>query len=127
MTGSEILPILKLGTHADDIKSYRPISIVSMASKVLMKILYTQLAPMVEDTVGDYQHGFRHARSTTDAIFTLRVLTEKLRQTQGGQLHACFIGLTQAFDLVSWELLWHALRLSGTPEPLVHVPRALYE
>jgi hypothetical protein len=88
-----------------------------------MMVIHRRLTPMVEDTVGDYQNGFRRARGTTDAIFTYRLLCKKYRQTQTGQLHTCFIDLTQAFDRVSWDLLWHALRISGTPEPLITMIR----
>jgi hypothetical protein len=123
---SEILPRLKRGKPSDQIASYRPISLVSMTCKVLMLVVQARLAPMVEDTVGDYQHGFRRARSTTDAIFTYRLLCEKYRQTQGGHLHTCFIDLTQAFDRVSWDILWHALRISGAPEPILTLICALY-
>ena len=72
-----------------------------MASKVIMLVIHARLAPMIDDTVGDYQHGFRAGRSTADAICTYTRLCEKFRQTQAGQLRACFIDLTQAFDRVS--------------------------
>ncbi len=97
-----------------------------MISKVIMLVLQARLSPMVDDTVGDYQHGFRRGRSTTDAIFTLQRLCEKFRERQKGQLHICFIDLMQAFDSVSWELLWHALRISGTPDRIITVIRLLY-
>ena len=51
---SEILPILKRGKPDNELSSYRPISIVSMVSKV-----QARLGPIIDDTVGDYQHGFR--------------------------------------------------------------------
>ena len=70
-TRTEILPILKKGKPDSRMDSYLPISIVSLISKVLMHILRARLAPMVEDTIGDYQCGFRPGRSTTDANFTL--------------------------------------------------------
>ena len=123
---SEILPILKRGKPASQPSSYRPISLVSIVSKIIMHVLHARLSPMVDDTVGDYQNGFRRGRSTTDAIFTYRRLCEKYRQMQAGQLHTCFVDLTQAFDRVSWDLLWHALAISGTPERLISVIKAFY-
>ena len=123
---SEILPILKPGKPSNLPTSYRPISIVSMISKILMLVLHARLSPMVDDTVGDYQHGFRKGRSTTDAIFTYQRLCEKYRQTQASQLHTCFVDLTQAFDTVSWDLLWHTLQISGTPPRIITLLRTLY-
>ena len=81
---------------------------------------------MVEDTVGDYQYGFRPER-TADAIFVFRQLCTQYAQRQDGGLHACFIDLTQAFDRVSWELLWHSLRISGTPDKLISILQTMYE
>ena len=124
---SEILPLRKKGKPAESMDSYRPVSLVSLASKVLMLVLHTRLTPMIDDTVGEYQHGFRSTRSTTDAIHTLRLICEKYSQQQDRQLLVCFIDLTQAFDRVSWELLWHALRISGTPDPIIRVLRLFYE
>ena len=117
----------KKGKPASSIASYRPINLVSLASKIVMLVLHARLTPMVDDTVGEYQSGFRAARSTTDAIITLRLLCEKYSHTQARQLYIAFIDLTQAFDRVSWELLWHSLRLSGAPEPLIQVLRTLCE
>ena len=52
--------------------------------------------------------------------------TDRPTQRRDGEFHACFIDLTQAFDRVSWDLLWQALRVSGAPEKLIQVIRALY-
>jgi hypothetical protein len=124
---TDLLPILKQGKQPEQNNSYRPISLGSTVGKVLMTIMLRRLTPMIEDTVGDYQHGFRQSRSTTDAIFTYRILCDRFRQKRDGTLHACFIDLTQAFDRISWELLWHALHISGAPDKLVRIIRLLYE
>ena len=112
-----MLPILKKGKPTGESNSYRPFSMVSLISKVLMLVLHARLPPMVEDTVGEYQNLFRNARSTTDAIFTLQQMCEKYRQKQDGKLFVCFIDLTQAFDRVNWDMLWHCLNISGIPGP----------
>ena len=92
-----------------------------------MTVIQRRLAPMMEDTVGDYQHGFRSSRSTTDAIFAYRILCDKFKIGRDGVLHACCIDLTQAFDRVDWPLLWHALRISGAPDKLIRVIQELYD
>ena len=120
-------PSEKKGKDAASMESYRPVSLVSLASKVLMLVMHARLAPMVDDTVGEHQHGFRSTRSTTDAIHTLRLIGEKYSQLRDRQLVICFIDLTRAFDRVSWELLWHSLRISGTPKPLIHALQLFYD
>ena len=60
----------KRGKPDNQLSSYRPISILSPISKVIMLVLLARLAPMVDDTVGNYQHGFRTSHSI--ATFTFR-------------------------------------------------------
>jgi hypothetical protein len=52
--------------------NYRGISLLSVIYKVLSKILAKRLNPYTEQILGDYQCGFRRARSTTDQIFVLK-------------------------------------------------------
>ena len=53
-----------------------------------------------EVVIGDQQFGFMPQRSTTDAIFGLRMLMEKWRESQK-ELHCAFIDLEKAYDKVS--------------------------
>ena len=48
------------------------------------------------------------------------------RPKGAGVNRACFIDLTQAFGWVTWDLLWHALRISGAPEKIITVLRTIY-
>ena len=91
-----IIPVLKKGKPATDVNSHRPISLVSVACKVLIIILHIRLSPMVEDTVGDHQHGFRPKRSTTDVNFTYRLLCAKFKDRQEANprmLHRSYPGV----------------------------------
>ena len=68
----------------------------------------------------------RSARSTTGAIFVFRALCDRYKRKRDGELHACFVDLTQAFDRVSWDLLWQALRVSGAPDKLIQIIKTVY-
>ena len=54
-------------------------------------------------------------RSTTDAIFCLRMLLEKWTEGQKA-VHCAFIDLEKAYDRVSREELWKCLWLTKTSE-----------
>ena len=64
-----IIPLPKPGKPKNHGSSYRPISLLCPASKVLEKLLYTKITPHVN--LSDSQHGFRSGRSTTTALLPL--------------------------------------------------------
>ena len=57
-------------------------------------------------------------KSTTDGIFTLRMLIEKYREGQR-ELHCVFGDLEKAFDSVPREELWYCMRKSEVAEKYV--------
>ena len=57
-------------------QNYRKISLTSHPSKVMLN----RLKPRVEKIITEEQAGFRAGRSTTEKIFSLRILCEKYLQ-----------------------------------------------
>jgi len=66
----------KKGDHADCGCQWG-ILLLSIAGKILAKILQSRLQTLAEDILPESQYGFRTIRSTQDMIFTLRQLQEK--------------------------------------------------
>ena len=91
----------------------RGISLLSVAGKVLAKIMLTRLLEHIVDLVlPESQCGFRRGRSTIDMIFVARQLQEKCCE-QHQDLYMAFVDLTKAFDTVNRDLLWSILRKFG--------------
>ena len=63
-----VIPILKKG-NPNDKTNYRPVSCLVTASKVLEKVVCTQLTKFIEENelLPESQHGFRSKRSTMTA------------------------------------------------------------
>ena len=61
-----IIPLLKPGKPADEGKSFRPISLLSPAAKLLESLILPELQAAV--TLAPHQHGFRKGRSTLTAL-----------------------------------------------------------
>ena len=69
------------------------ISLLSVAGKVLAKIMLTHLFEHVHLVLPESQCGLRRRRSTIDMIFVARHLQEKCQD-----LYMAFVNLIKAFD-----------------------------
>ncbi|KAK3513464.1 hypothetical protein QTP70_015459, partial [Hemibagrus guttatus] len=65
-------------------------------------------------------------KSTTDAIFALRIFMEKYRDGQR-ELHCVFVDLEKAYDRVPREELWYCMRKSEVAKKYVRVVQDMYE
>ncbi|XP_064115083.1 uncharacterized protein LOC135221191 [Macrobrachium nipponense] len=106
--------------------NYRGITLLSVAGKVLARILTTRLTPLAEKILPESQCGFRPARGTTDMVFSARQLQEKCREQQK-PLYMGFIDLTKAFDSVKRELLLEILSRYGCPPKFTKILRLLHD
>ena len=78
-TQSLVITLPKKG-NLQQCQNYRTISLVSLQSKVMLKIILNRLKPQAEKIIAEEQAGFRAGRSTTEQIFSLRILCEKYFQ-----------------------------------------------
>ena len=101
--------------------SCRGIFLLSVAGKVLAKIVLTCLLEHVIDLVfPESQCRFRHGCSTIDMIFVARQLQEKCHE-QHQDLCMTFVDLTKAFDTVNQNHLWSILRKFGCPPTFIAI------
>ena len=88
-----------------DVKScsnYRGIKLISHTKKLWERVVERRLRSAF--TFSEQQYGFMPGKSTTDALFALRVLMEKYREGQK-ELHCVFVDLEKAYDKMSREEL----------------------
>ena len=110
--------------NALECSSYRGIKLLDHVLKVLERVLEARLRKTVK--IDDMQFGFSPGKGTTDAIFIVRQVEEKLLGKQK-ELWMAFVDLEKAFDRVPREVLWWALRHVGVEEWMVNVINSLYE
>jgi hypothetical protein len=66
--------------------------------------IFSVLSPYVDEIIGDHQCGFRRNRSTTDQIFCIRQILEKM-EGKRETVHELFIDFKKAYDSVRREVL----------------------
>ena len=86
-------------------KNVQTTTLISYASKVMLKILQARLQQYVNYKLPDVQAGFRKSRGTRDKIANIHWIIEKAREFQKN-IYFCFIDYTKAFDCVDHNKLW---------------------
>ncbi|KAK3506948.1 hypothetical protein QTP70_031706 [Hemibagrus guttatus] len=115
---SVLVPIFKNKGDVQSCSNYRAIKLMSHTMKLWERVVEARLRKVVE--ICEQQYGFMPRKSTTDAIFALRILMEKYRDGQR-ELHCVFVDMEKAYDRVAREDLWYCMRKSGVAEKYVRV------
>ena len=98
---AKIITILKPSKHPDEAASYRPINLLSVGYKLLERLIYNRLLPVVDPQLPREQAGFRPRRNTVGQVIKLTEDIEAAFKT-GKKCRAVFVDLSAAYDTV-----WH--------------------
>ena len=123
-----IIMVLHKKKNRTECGSYRGISQVAHAGKILLKIIARRISEYCERVgiLPKEKSGFRPNRSTTDMMFVIRWLQELARKKRT-PLYVCFIDLTKAYDSVDRTLLWTVLARFGVPQNTISVIRQFHD
>ena len=110
---------------ARECNNNRTISLISHASKIMLKIIQARLEPYVKAELPDEQAGFRKGRGTRDQIANVRWIMEREHE-YGRNVYFCFIDYSKAFDSVDHNKLWNVMQKMGVPKHLINLLHNLY-
>ena len=121
---SVLVPLYKGKGDIKECGNYREIKLMSHTMKLWERIIEARIRKEVK--IDEQQFGFMPGRSTTDAIFCVRMLLEKSTEGQKA-VHCAFIDLEKAYDRVPREELWECLRLAETSECYIKIIQDMYD
>ena len=116
---SNIVPIFKKGSPSDPF-NYRPISLTSVCSKTLERIVVSSINDYLDThhILSIHQFGFRSGRSAQDQLLlTYNYITDQY--DLGRVVDLILFDFRKAFDLVPHSILLDKLRSLGFASPLL--------
>ena len=116
---AQIIPVLKPGKQADKGVSYRPISLLCPAVKILERLIKPYLVKAFP--LAHHQHGFRPQRSTILAMLPLTdYIAQGIRQPKPPRRTVVVaLDISKAFDRVDHTLLLEQISNSTLPSNII--------
>ena len=116
---SSVVPVFKNVGERSTAKNYRPVSLLSVVSKVFEKLVNNRIVDHLEKCglFSDFQYGFRSSRSTADL---LTVVSDRIARAfnRSGATRAVAFDISKAFDRVCHAGLLHKLKSYGISGPI---------
>ena len=129
---ANIIPLFKKGKK-DEGENYRPISLLSVVSKVLERCIFNRVSSHIQSLIQSVQHGFINGKSCSSQLLSvLHVIGKNLGG--GKRTDVIFMDISKAFDSVDYPtlicklqdfgisgnlLLWFKIYLSGRLQQVV--------
>lgn len=104
-----------------DIKSYRPITLLSELGKLLERMIVCSMHKLNNDLFSKDQFGFTQGKGTTDAIKTV---LDYITDTPSKYCVSIFVDISGAFDNLWWPALLTAPQLVSLPNELYNLVRS---
>ena len=98
---SSVVPVFKNVVERSTPKNYRPVSLLSVVSKVFEKLVNNRIVDHLENCglFSDFQYGFRSSRSTPDLV---TVVSDRIARAfnRSGATRAVALDISKAFNRV---------------------------
>ncbi|RVW71613.1 Transposon TX1 uncharacterized 149 kDa protein [Vitis vinifera] len=100
---------------AEDLRDFKPISLVGGLYKILAKVLANRLKKVVSEVVSSSQNAFVEGRQILDAtLIANEAIDSLLKGDEAGVL--CKLDLEKAYDHINWDFLMSVMQKMGFGE-----------
>ena len=120
-----IMVLLFKKGEKENIKNYRPISLLSVMYKIFTKVLTNRIEGALDSAQPREQAGFRSGFSTIDHIQVIRQLIERHKEYEMPLCFA-FIDFEKAFDSVFTSAVVKALESNGIEKAYINILKKIY-
>ena len=112
---STFLVLIPKKADAEDLRDFRPISLVGGLYKLLAKVLANRLKKVVGKVVSSAQNAFVEGRQILDAALTANeAIDSLLKRNESGVL--CKLDIEKPYDHLNWNFLLFVLQSMGFGE-----------
>lgn len=110
------LVLLPKVSHPNKLSEYSPINLSNFTNKVISKLLYLRLAPILPTLISSNQSGFVRGRNIVESIMLAQeIISDTEKPTVGGNV-VIKLDMAKAYDKVSWS---YVLRRFGFGETFI--------
>lgn len=126
---TSIVKVLQKPNKPDyrDPNSYRPISLLSVFTKILEKLLINRIMDLLRknNQISANQYGFTPQRCTEDALHSLKNFIKNAYNKKGFAL-VISLDISGAFNYCWWPKVLNQLRIKGCPNNLLALSRSYF-
>ena len=123
-----VVPLWKRKGNKKDRNTWRGITLLSVGSKLLARVVATRLRSWFDGHLGLHQFGFRKGRGVDDALQVTRRLVEEVATSSGDHegVELSFHDIEKAYPRVCRSALWDLLSRWGCDSALLRVIQMLH-
>lgn len=100
-----LIPIQKPGKEKGKIQNLRPIILLNMLRKILAIVILERVFKKLDNEIPLTQSAYRPGRSTTENVFTMKILAEKAITESNTEINILLFDMSKAFDNVNRNIL----------------------
>ena len=112
---ASFLALIPKKVDSEEVKDFRPISLVGGICKIISKVLANRLHRVAHGIISDSQNAFVKGRQILDSILIASEYIDS-RLKLGVPSVLCKLDVEKAYDHVSWDFLMYMLQRCGFSE-----------
>ncbi|XP_019235632.1 PREDICTED: uncharacterized protein LOC109215963 [Nicotiana attenuata] len=103
----------------NSLTEFRPISLRNFINKIISKVIFSRLGPILPKIISANQSGFVKGRNISENIMFAQEIVHGIKKPTMGSNMVIKLDMAKAYDRVSWSFTYIMLRRMGFSEMIV--------